>query len=155
MIKIKNQNNQEKNIELASFAMGCFWGPDYFFSQLPGVLSTRVGYMGGTTKSPTYDTLGDHTETVEITFYPSKVSFETLLRIFWENHDPTLKQKTRYQSILFYHNASQQFLAEKSLEFEKAHHEGTILTELRKATEFYEAEDYHQKYFEKHKKLYS
>jgi len=152
-MKKKRKPEVSSNTEKAFFAMGCFWGPDYLFSQLPGVLSTQVGYMGGTTPNPTYTKLGDHTETVEIIFYPAKVSYETLLRNFWENHDPTLKQKTQYESIIFYHSPHQKLLAEQSIQYEKKHFTRPIRTKILPVTTFYKAEEYHQKYFEKHQLL--
>jgi len=135
----------------AWFSMGCFWGPDELFSNIIGVISTRVGYAGGTKENPTYHSLGDHTETIEITYNPDKITYETLLKYFWENHDPINKQKTQYQSIIFYHNSHQKLLAESSKQMEQKQYSTPILTEIRPAETFYEAEEYHQKYFQKHK----
>ena len=106
----------EKDTEVvATFALGCFWSPDDFFSKLDGVIKTRVGYAGGTTPNPTYYNLGDHTETVEITFNPSKISYETLLDHFWKKHDSTIPQSKQYRSVIFVHNKKQREIAEKNL----------------------------------------
>ena len=104
-----------KNIEIASFALGCFWCPDDYFSKLDGVIRTRVGYSGGITPNPTYQNIGDHTETVEITYHPEKISFKELLDHFWKQHDATIPQIKQYRSAIFTHNKKQQEIAEKSL----------------------------------------
>ena len=136
-------------IQKAIFAMGCFWGPDDFFSQLPGVLGTVVGYAGGTKKNPTYVDLGDHTETIEIDFDSSVISYKELLKHFWEGHDPMVPQKTQYKSIIFYRNERQRREAQESREQAEGKHSGKIVTEIRPAEIFYKAEEYHQKYFQK------
>ncbi len=138
-------------MQIATFALGCFWGPDDYFSKLKGVLKTRVGYSGGTTKNPNYHNLGDHTETVEITFDPKVISFEELLKHFWKEHHPTVKEVTQYQSIIFYHNQGQKKAAEKSRKEMQKNLSREIVTEIRKAGTFYEAEEYHQKYLLKRK----
>jgi peptide-methionine (S)-S-oxide reductase len=146
---------------LATFAAGCFWGVEETFRQTPGVLSTRVGYAGGTAKDPTYDmvctgTTG-HAEAVEVTYDPEKVSYEQLLTIFFENHNPTTPNRQgpdigeQYRSVIFFHSPDQQTAAQKKIsELEKA---GTfkrpIVTQVAPASTFYEAEDYHQKYLMK------
>ena len=138
-------------MQTATFALGCFWGPDDYFSKLKGVMKTRVGYAGGTTKNPTYHNLGDYTETVEIIFDPKVISFEELLKHFWKQHDPTVKEVAQYQSIIFYHTLKQKKSAEKSKKEIGETLGKKIVTEIKKAGTFYEAEEYHQKYLQKGK----
>lgn len=141
--------------------MGCFWGPDPLFRKIPGVVDVAVGYTGGTKEHPTYEEVcaGDtgHAEAVEITYDPQKVSYEKLLDVFWENHDPTTLNKqgpdigTQYRSAIFYYSADQQMLAHKSKE--EIEHSGrfddSIVTKIAPAGEFWRAEEYHQQYFAK------
>jgi peptide-methionine (S)-S-oxide reductase len=147
--------------EKATFAAGCFWGVEELFRQTPGVIATRVGYVGGTKPNPTYqdvcsDTTG-HAEAVEIEFDPAQVSYETLLGIFWENHDPTTPNRqgpdcgSQYRSAIFYHNAAQQLAAEASVEAlgKSARFRRPIVTQIVPAPEFWPAEDYHQQYLQK------
>ncbi len=147
--------------EKATFGAGCFWGVEAEFSKVPGVISTAVGYCGGKTKSPTYkDVCTDetgHAEVIEIEFDPSKVSFEQLVDIFWELHDPTTLNRqgpdygTQYRSVIFYHSPEQERIAKASKE--KLDKSGVfrspIVTQIAPAPPFYRAEEYHQKYFEK------
>jgi peptide-methionine (S)-S-oxide reductase len=145
----------------ATFAAGCFWGVEEAFRQIKGVNSTTVGYTGGTLKNPTYEDVCSgrtgHAEAVEIDYDPAKVSYEQLLGIFWESHDPTTLNRqgpdvgTQYRSAIFYHDAAQEAsargsktLLEKSGVFKRP-----IVTEISPAPEFYRAEEYHQQYFEK------
>ena len=145
----------------ATFAAGCFWGVEATFRQLPGVISTRVGYTGGHFPNPTYkDVCSDHTghaEAVEVEYDPATLSYEKLLQVFWENHDPTqLNQQgpdwgTQYRSAIFFHSAEQESEAkiskeqlEKSGRFKKP-----IVTQIVPVMTFYPAEDYHQQYLEK------
>jgi peptide-methionine (S)-S-oxide reductase len=145
----------------ATFAAGCFWGVEAAFRQVKGVKSTAVGYTGGTTKNPTYQQVCSdgtgHAEAVELEFDSAQVSYEQLLNLFWEIHDPTTKNRqgpdvgSQYRSAIFYHDAAQQAAGqaskealEKSGKFRRA-----IVTEITAAPEFYPAEDYHQQYFEK------
>jgi peptide-methionine (S)-S-oxide reductase len=145
----------------ATFAAGCFWGVEDAFRQLKGVTSTTVGYTGGTTKNPTYkevctDRTG-HAEAVEVEFDPAQVSYQQLLTVFWESHDPTTLNRqgpdvgTQYRSAIFYHDADQEKLARDSKAVLEAKHtfKRPIVTEIKPASEFYRAEDYHQQYFEK------
>jgi peptide-methionine (S)-S-oxide reductase len=112
------------------------------------VVRTRVGYTGGTKANPTYRQLGDHTETVQVDYDPRQVSYENLLRVFWESHNPGVASWSRqYQAAVFYHNGTQKRLALKSREAAAARLKGRVYTEVRPAGEFYPAEDYHQKYF--------
>jgi len=148
--------------EVAVFGAGCFWGVEEVFAKLPGVIATEVGYAGGTREKPTYEdvktgTTG-HAEAVRIEFDPATISYEALLKIFWESHDPTTPNRqgpdvgTQYRSVIFYEDATQKRLAEES----KARREKSktyprsIVTEIVPMGEFWRAEEYHQKYFEKH-----
>jgi len=133
----------------ATFSLGCFWGPEDYFSKLSGVLKTAVGYSGGTAPNPTYKNLGDHTETVQIEFDPEKISYRDLLRYFWNQHDPTVKEATQYKSIIFYHNEDEHRIAEESKKDEEKRLGAPVVTEIRPISAFYKAEDYHQKYLEK------
>jgi len=148
-------------MEKATFAAGCFWGVEATFRQMPGVLSTRVGYTGGGTDNPTYkevctDRTG-HAEAVEVEFDPAQVSYSDLLKVFWENHDPTQLNRqgpdwgTQYRSAIFFHTPEQQAAAQASKEaLENAHrYSKPIVTQIVPAVTFYPAEDYHQQYLEK------
>lgn len=145
----------------ATFAAGCFWGVEATFRQLPGVSSTRVGYTGGSVQNPTYkdvctDATG-HAEAVEVEFDPSRVSYDKLLEVFWENHDPTQLNRQgpdfgkQYRSAIFFHTPQQESQAKASKEsMEKSHrYAKPIVTQIVPAGTFYEAEDYHQQYLEK------
>lgn len=145
----------------ARFAAGCFWGVEATFRQIPGVTSTRVGYTGGDVKSPTYkDVCSDrtgHAEAVDVDYDPTKVSYEDLLNVFWENHDPTQLNRqgpdfgTQYRSAIFFHSPEQEQAARASkAKLEKSgNYSRPIVTQIVPATTFYEAEDYHQQYLEK------
>ncbi|MBM6615562.1 peptide-methionine (S)-S-oxide reductase MsrA [Desemzia sp. RIT804] len=143
-------NEQTSVFEKATFSMGCFWGPDSLFGSLQGVTQTEVGYAGGTSVDPTYRKMGDHSETVDITFNPEIISYEHLVRLFWESHDATkdrFYKERQYISILFYRNEDQYEAAKKvHLELEQVQGK-EIQTEFQCFTHFYKAEDYHQKYF--------
>jgi peptide-methionine (S)-S-oxide reductase len=145
----------------ATFAAGCFWGVEATFRQLPGVTSTRVGYLGGHTDQPTYkDVCTDrtgHAEAVEVEFDPAKISYDQLLDVFWENHDPTQLNRqgpdwgTQYRSAIFFHTPEQEAAARASkekLETSGRFHQ-PIVTQIVREAPFYEAEDYHQQYLEK------
>ena len=150
-------------LELAMFGMGCFWGAERKFWETPGVHSTAVGYAGGVTPNPTYEELCSgrtgHAEVVRIVFDPEKVSYEDLLRVFWENHDPTQGMRqgndvgTQYRSVIYCYGDAQRRAAEASrLAYQqvlKAAGFGPITTEIREAPKFYYAEDYHQQYLAK------
>ena len=151
----------EEKYEIASFAAGCFWGVEETFRELKGVISTMVGYMGGSTEDPTYGdvctgTTG-HAETVQVTFDPNKISYEKLLETFWNKHDPTTINRQgpdlgkQYRSIIFYHNDEQKKLAILSKEKleTSGKYKNLIVTEIIPAPKFYPAEDYHQQYLEK------
>ena len=145
----------------ATFAAGCFWGVEAAFRQVPGVTATCVGYTGGTTTNPTYkqvcsDRTG-HAEAVEVTYDPARVSYDDLLRVFWEIHDPTQRNRqgpdvgTQYRSAIFYHDSEQETAARASKErLERSGvHKRPIVTEIVPAQTFYQAEDDHQQYLEK------
>ena len=145
----------------ATFAAGCFWGVEATFRALPGVTSTRVGYIGGQTQNPTYkevctDTTG-HAEAVEVDFDPTQISYEKLLTVFWENHDPTQINRQepdwgkQYRSAIFFHSPEQESAAKKSKEEldKSGRFSKKIATQIVPAITFFEAEDYHQQYLEK------
>lgn len=145
----------------ATFAAGCFWGVEELFRKQPGVIATRVGYIGGHTQNPSYhDVCSDdtgHAEAVEIEYDPEKISYNDLLTLFWNNHNPTTLNRqgpdvgSQYRSAIFYHSPEQEKLAKESKE--KLEKEKKFLlpitTQILPAPEFYEAEDYHQKYLAK------
>jgi len=162
-LKLKKLKFPKKaKTELALFAAGCFWGVEAIFREAKGVVNTTVGYAGGKTKNPTYaevctDKTG-HAEAVQVEFDPAVISYQELLDIFWNMHDPTtLNQQgpdvgSQYRSAIFYHNSEQKKLAldsKKKLEISKVFKD-PITTEILPAGEFYPAEDYHQQYFKKH-----
>lgn len=128
-------------LEKVAFGMGCFWDPDALFGGEKGVVKTRVGYAGGEKENPTYQDLGNHTETVLVKFDPEEISYEELLEIFWENHNYTQSRKPQYASKIFYLNKDQKKLAELA---KLEHRQAT--TTVEELDEFYVAEDYHQKY---------
>ncbi|MFO7774084.1 MAG: peptide-methionine (S)-S-oxide reductase MsrA [Dehalococcoidia bacterium] len=133
--------------ETVTFALGCFWAPDSQFGSLHGVVRTRVGYAGGTLESPTYRNLGDHTETIQIDYDPTQVSYEQLLEVYWDSHNPTTRPWSRqYMSVIFYHNSEQRTVAMQSKQNEEASLGRPVYTEIVPFSEFYLAEDYHQKY---------
>jgi peptide-methionine (S)-S-oxide reductase len=148
---------------LALFGLGCFWGAERKFWQTPGVVSTSVGYAGGVTKNPSYREVCSgqtgHTEVVRVVFDPAKVSYDELLRVFWEAHDPTQGMRqgndvgTQYRSAIYTYGDEQARAAAASREaYERAltaAGHGRITTEIREAPEFYYAEDYHQQYLAK------
>jgi len=151
-------------IEKATFAAGCFWHVEEAFRQVKGVVSVTSGYIGGHMKNPGYkDVCSDatgHAESVQIEFDPKQISYEDLLNKFWEIHDPTSYHKqgpdigSHYRSAIFYHNEKQKEKATKSkqkLQKSEKYKDKKIVTEIVKATTFYKAEEYHQKYFQKHK----
>ncbi|XP_070544406.1 peptide methionine sulfoxide reductase-like [Ptychodera flava] len=131
----------------ATFAMGCFWGVESVFGGTPGVIRVKCGYIGGEKKNPTYRDLGDHTEAVELEYDPEKTDFSKLLQVFWENHDPAEQHKRQYMSAIFVHDEEQEKLSKKSMEEQQKKNEDKIVTQILPAGTFYDAEDYHQKYF--------
>ncbi|MGC1202911.1 MAG: peptide-methionine (S)-S-oxide reductase MsrA [Candidatus Acidiferrales bacterium] len=145
----------------ATFAAGCFWGVEEAFRRLPGVATTTVGYTGGTKKNPSYQEVctgkTGHAEAVEVEFDPAQVSFDELLAVFFQSHDPTTVNRqgpdvgTQYRSAIFYHDADQETAAraaKQKLEAAKVFPR-PIVTDIESASDFYRAEDYHQQYLEK------
>jgi len=147
--------------EIAMFGAGCFWGVEATFQRVPGVIDTAVGYSGGDMPSPTYkDVCTDetgHAEVVQVTFDPAKVSYEQLLDIFWQAHDPTQVSRqgpdfgTQYRTAIFFHSPEQEAAAKKSRAALDASgkFKRPIATEITQASTFYPAEEYHQKYLQK------
>jgi len=149
-------------LENATFAAGCFWHVEAAFSKVEGVVSTRVGYAGGRLENPTYkDVCSDrtgHAEAIEVEYDPAVVSYDDLLSVFWDIHDPTTVNRqgpdvgSQYRSVVFYHSPDQKAAAIASKERLQAtgrYRQRKIVTEIVPATAFYPAEDYHQRYFEK------
>ena len=146
----------------ATFGAGCFWHVEDLFRKTKGVKSTKVGYTGGKLANPTYEEVctdrTGHAEAVEVEYNPDEISYDELLDVFWNNHDPTTLNRqgpdvgNQYRSSIFYHNENQKQIAEKSKE--KLNSSGKfskeIVTEVIPSPEFYTAEEYHQKYFQKH-----
>lgn len=156
-----NASKISEKHQVATFGAGCFWGVELMFSEVPGVVSTSVGYSGGTTKNPTYEQVctGDtgHAEVVEVIYDPGQVSYENLLTLFWENHNPTTRDRqgpdigSNYRSAVFYHNEAQKKAAldykdklDRSGKYSKP-----VVTEVTAAGPFYKAEEYHQQYLKK------
>lgn len=149
------------SMEKATFGAGCFWGVEETFRTTPGVINTAVGYAGGATENPTYrDVCGHgtgHAEVVEAEFDPLQISYETLLDVFWKNHNPTQLNRQgpdvgdQYRSVIFYHSDAQKIAAEKSkAALEKSGRlSRPVVTLIEPAPTFYRAEDYHQRYLEK------
>ena len=157
---MENDKKMEKT-NIATFGAGCFWGVEAAYRQLPGVLSTRVGYLGGTMENPTYRDVCSgrtgHAEVVEVTYDPARLTYDDLLTVFWENHDPTTLNRQgpdvgeQYRSAIFYHDDEQKAAAEasKAERDRSGKYRRPIVTEITPASTFYEAEDYHQQYLEK------
>lgn len=156
-------------MQLAQFGMGCFWGAERKFWQLDGVYSTQVGYAGGYTENPTYEEVCSgrtgHTEVVRVVFEPARVSYEALLKLFWENHDPTQGMRqgndsgTQYRSAIYTYGSAQLTAAQASRDayaraLTASGHRAPITTEIKEAPEFYYAEDYHQQYLGKNPQGY-
>ena len=145
--------------QVATFAAGCFWGVEAAFREIEGVLRTRVGYTGGDAPNPTYEQVcghgTGHAEAVEVSFDPAQVSYEQLLETFWRTHNPTTRDRqgwdvgSQYRSAIFVHDAEQASLAAESRDHQQANVRRPIVTEITSAGTFYEAEAYHQQYFEK------
>ena len=140
-------NQNYNNTEIATFGLGCFWGAESKFGVIPGVIKTSVGYAGGNKKDPSYYNLGNHTETVQITYNPEKVSYRRLLEVFWNSHNPTIpKKSSQYQSLILYHNKEQEEIARKSKIQHQTERTSEIQTKIKELNKYYLAEDYHQKY---------
>ena len=145
----------------ATFAAGCFWGVEAEFRKVEGVLATAVGYEGGTLERPTYEDVCSgrtgHAEAVEVDYDPARVSYDRLLNVFWENHDPTTLNRQgpdvgeQYRSAIFFHDAEQEKAARESKESLEAsgRYRRPVVTAIVPASTFWRAEDYHQQYLEK------
>jgi peptide-methionine (S)-S-oxide reductase len=155
----KKMNSPKPDVEVATFANGCFWCTEAVFTEVKGVVSVVSGYSGGQMKNPSYEQVCSgstgHAESLNITFDPSKISFSELLQVFWNTHDPTTLNRqgndhgTQYRSAVFYHNEEQRKLAEQyKKQLDDSHvFKNPIVTEITPFTVFYPAEDYHQNYF--------
>ena len=153
-------------MEKGTFAAGCFWGVEEAFRQVKGVVSTAVGYTGGSFKDPTYKDVCSgktgHAEAVEIEYDPSRVSYEELLSVFWENHDPTTLNRqgpdigAQYRSAIFFHTPEQRSAAVASKEKlqKSGRYRSPIATEITPASQFYRAEEYHQQYVAKRERTH-
>ncbi len=151
--------DERRGTQIATFAAGCFWGVETGFREIEGVRATRVGYTGGTVADPSYEQVcrsnTGHAEAVEVTFDPSMVSFEQLLGTFWRIHNPTTPNRqgwdlgSQYRSAIFVHGADQMTVAVASRDREQQSVAKPIVTQIEAAGPFYEAEAYHQQYFEK------
>jgi peptide-methionine (S)-S-oxide reductase len=151
----------ENNLQMATFAAGCFWGVEEAFTKTKGVKSTRVGYIGGNLPNPTYEDVctdrTGHAEALQVKYDPKVISYEELLDLFWSIHNPTTKNRqgpdigSQYRSIIFYHTPEQERIAKKSKQVldESNKFQNKIVTEIVPASTFYPAEDYHQKYYQK------
>jgi peptide-methionine (S)-S-oxide reductase len=150
---------QNDELAVATFAGGCFWCMEPPFDELPGVVSTISGYMGGRTANPTYEQVSSgttgHAEVMQVRYDARKVSYEKLLEVFWRNVDPLTANRqfcdagSQYRSAIFYHTEEQRRLAQNSKDRLDARFEQPIVTEVLKAGSFYPAEDYHQDYYKK------
>ncbi len=140
-------------METAMFGAGCFWHVEEAFRQVCGVVDTRVGYSGGSMLNPTYEQVCEggtgHTEVVQVMYDPKRVSYEDLLKVFWAEHDPTLKIKVQYKSVIFFYSADQQKAAVAVIATLAQTLGKPIVTEVLPASAFYDAEEYHQRYYEK------
>jgi len=145
--------------EKATFGAGCFWGVEIDFRNVPGVVDTAVGYEGGTLPNPTYEDVCSHTtghaEVVQVEFDPDEVSYEQLLDVFWDAHDPTQVNRqgpdvgSQYRSVVFFHSPEQEEEALESKARAQARFERPIATEIVPASDFWRAEEYHQQYLVK------
>lgn len=155
-------DDEEGPREIATFGLGCFWGAEAIFRHREGVIATRVGYMGGATPDPTYEEVSTgttgHTEVVQVIYHPSRVSYETLLAIFWESHDPTRSDGqgdftgSQYRPVIFFHGPEQESDAVRSRDRLAASGRFSgqpIVTAIEPASRFYPAEEHHQQFYEK------
>ncbi|WP_433945101.1 peptide-methionine (S)-S-oxide reductase MsrA [Paenibacillus sp. SN-8-1] len=142
--------NPTMPLETATLGMGCFWSPDALFGSLPGVIRTQTGYAGGTTDQPSYREMGDHSEMVQLDFDPEILSFEDILRIFWNNHNPVNindYKGRQYRSMVLYHNELQKDKAERVIRQCEGEGKAKPETEFSPCALFYPAEERHQKYY--------
>ena len=156
----RDHNRDSEAIQRATFAAGCFWGVEALFREIEGVVRTAVGYTGGSTADPNYEqvcsgTTG-HAEAVDVWFDPTVVSYSELLNAFWSMHDPTTRNRqgwdfgSQYRSAIFVHDTEQERLAIASRDEHQPAFARAIVSEITPASTFYDAEDYHQRYYEKH-----
>jgi len=153
--------NERQDMKKGTFGAGCFWGVESAFRKLDGVTATAVGYAGGTTQDPTYeDVCGgqtNHAEVVQVDYDPIRISYDDLLDLFWDIHNPTTLNRqgpdigSQYRSAIFFHDAVQETQARSSVERLRSsgRHSRDVVTEITPAPNFYRAEDYHQQYFDK------
>jgi peptide-methionine (S)-S-oxide reductase len=147
------------NSAVATFALGCFWSPEVTFRNVEGVLDAEVGYTGGHVDRPTYQQVctgrTGHAEAVRVTYDPDRISYESLLEVFWTNHDPTQFNRQgpdygpQYRSAVFFHDDAQREAAERTKAERQRHHGRKVVTEITAAPTFYPAEEYHQQYLVK------
>lgn len=147
---------EDLGLSKATFAAGCFWGVQFYFDQVPGVIASVAGYTGGSVPNPTYEQVctdkTGHAEAVQIDFDPELITYETLLKHFFRLHDPTQVNGqgpdigSQYRSAIFYHSEDQKILAEITMKNLSSNFSQPIVTQLLPASDFYQAEDYHQKY---------
>jgi peptide-methionine (S)-S-oxide reductase len=147
-------------IAYATFGMGCFWGAEAAFCALPGVVGTQVGYAGGWTRAPSYEQVSSggtgHAEVVQVAYDPAQIAYEDLLVVFWRGHDPTTPDRqgpdvgSQYRSLILFHSPAQEATARASLAGHAAAVPRPVVTEIVPAAAFYPAEDYHQRYLERH-----
>ncbi len=161
LIKKEKTSETPDNLQIATFAAGCFWGVEEKFSKIPGVVRTTVGYTGGAVKNPSYEQVcrgnTGHAEAVHIVYDPAIVSYRELLDSFFRFHDPTQLNRQgpdigpQYRSAIFYHNEEQKIEAENMIKTlgKSDRYNATIATQIKSALEFYQAEEYHQKFYEK------
>jgi peptide-methionine (S)-S-oxide reductase len=155
-----NPTGTHDGLQRATFAAGCFWGVEASFREIEGVVETSVGYTGGRTTDPSYEQVCSdatgHAEAVDVWFDPKLVSYDELLNAFWSIHDPTTPNRqgwdfgSQYRSAIFFHDADQERLAVASRDARQSALTRPIVTEIVAASPFYDAEEYHQRYFEKH-----
>jgi len=146
----------------ATFGAGCFWGVEAAFRKVKGVTDVAVGFMGGTVENPSYEEVSTgktgHVEVAHVEYDPNTVSYEELLDIFWNVHDPIQKDRQgpdvghQYRSVIYYHTQEQKNIAEESKKEEQQKHDKEVVTAIEKSKSFYKAEEYHQRYLEKHGK---
>jgi peptide-methionine (S)-S-oxide reductase len=156
------KNEGIKTMEIATFGAGCFWGVEAAFRELKGVTDTAVGYMGGTTRQPSYESVcthrTGHAEVCQVTFDPAMISYEKLVEFFFKIHDPTTTNRqgpdtgAQYRSVIFFHSPEQEKTAHMVIAKVQASgkFQQPVVTEIVAAPEFWRAEEYHQRYFEKH-----
>jgi peptide-methionine (S)-S-oxide reductase len=157
--QMTNESPQTQNAEKAVFAAGCFWGVEAAFRQVPGVLATQVGYTGWSREQPSYEEVctgrTGHAEAVEVEFDPARVTYDQLLDVFWHEHDPTQLNRqgpdrgTQYRSAVYFNSPEQEAAAAASRDGVQSRTRKQVVTEITPASEFWPAEEYHQRYLEK------